>query len=224
MFTTTGRLRQPPSSLQLLDECRRSIKGVIDIIRERGEVASLDDESCHRLVSPVNDIEVDDPHALDQPLQTIDDFDNLVFAHCLILLADDRVRSTVLIARAMGGAGRQQRGGDPLPSGAIARNRRETLGVAMNCEWCGRPGRVILLHVAATDGGRPIVGEPTLCEVCSDLIGFLGPEPGQPKANTPDYAAYRVQRLERAQAKVWDQLSMNYLSRGSPPPSWAGTA
>jgi hypothetical protein len=87
-----------------------------------------------------------------------------------------------------------------------------------DCEWCGRPGKEIQLHVR--DPERAIeFATPTLCEVCSGLVGFFS-DPDLPRPSEPGFLAYAERRAAEAQdgarTKLFVFLSENYRRRGSP--------
>jgi uncharacterized protein YndB with AHSA1/START domain len=91
-----------------------------------------------------------------------------------------------------------------------------------NCEWCGRPGREVQLHVLAKDKSIEF-GVPVLCEVCGGLLGFF-PGPKSPRSADPGFRDFMERRAEETQrsarAEVFRFLSDNYAKKGKPIPSF----
>ena len=86
----------------------------------------------------------------------------------------------------------------------------------LRCEWCGRPGQAVPLHVRSADGDIEFA-EPVLCAVCQGLVGYLHPhgserlQPAEAQADPHAWAADIVSRL----------LADRFVAEGRPRPAWA---
>jgi hypothetical protein len=91
-----------------------------------------------------------------------------------------------------------------------------------NCEWCGRPGREVQLHVRSEDSSIEF-GVPVLCDVCAGLVGFF-PGPKSPRPNEPGFMEFMEQRAEEtrsaARGELFRFLSENYVKKGKPARPW----
>ena len=91
-----------------------------------------------------------------------------------------------------------------------------------SCEWCGRPGREVQLHVRSEDASIEF-GVPVLCEVCAGLVGFFS-DPEAPRPNDPGFMEFMQRRAEEMQASAREQLfhflSDNYVKKGKPVRTW----
>lgn len=87
-----------------------------------------------------------------------------------------------------------------------------------SCEWCGRPGREVQLHVLSEDKNIEF-GVPVLCEVCAGLVGFFS-DPKAPRPADPGFLDFMERRAEETQRSARDQLfrflSDNYSKKGKP--------
>lgn len=96
-------------------------------------------------------------------------------------------------------------------------------GIEMgSCEWCGRPGREVQLHVRSEVASIEF-GVPVLCEVCAGLVGFFS-DPGAPRPNDPGFLEFMRRRAEETQLSAREQLfrflSDNYDKKGKPVRMW----
>lgn len=91
-----------------------------------------------------------------------------------------------------------------------------------NCEWCGRPGQEILLHVRGPQVSVDFAA-PTLCDVCSGLLGFFR-DKDMPPPDDPTFREFTERRAaevqEAARQRMFAFLSENYARRGKPVPAW----
>ncbi len=91
-----------------------------------------------------------------------------------------------------------------------------------SCEWCGRPGNEVQLHVRHPDGGVDFA-LPTLCDICGGLVGFFR-EADMPHPEDPTFREFTERRAAEAQAaarqKLFEFLSENYARKGKPVPAW----
>lgn len=89
-----------------------------------------------------------------------------------------------------------------------------------SCEWCGRPGTEIQLHVYNEERCVEF-GVPTLCDVCSGLLGFFS-DPETPSTADPGFQEFMERRVaetqDAAREKLFLVLTENYARRGKPIP------
>jgi len=90
------------------------------------------------------------------------------------------------------------------------------------CEWCGREGEEIPLHVRG-QSGSPELASPVLCEVCQGLLGLIHPHKyNVTSGNDPVAVKEKVDRCRGvAVGEVLQLLSERYRADGRPRPSWA---
>ncbi|MCA1678538.1 MAG: SRPBCC domain-containing protein, partial [Actinobacteria bacterium] len=91
-----------------------------------------------------------------------------------------------------------------------------------SCEWCGRVGREVQLHVRSEDKSVEF-GVPVLCDVCSGLVGFFS-DPETPRPDDPGFREFMDRRVDETQRSARDQLfrflSDNYAKKGKPVPAF----
>jgi len=94
--------------------------------------------------------------------------------------------------------------------------------VTSPCEWCGRSGHEIPLHVRHPQSGVDFA-VPTLCDVCAGLLGFFR-DKDMPRPEDPTFREFTERRAaeaqETARQKLFALLSANYTQRGRPVPAW----
>lgn len=90
------------------------------------------------------------------------------------------------------------------------------------CEWCGRRGKEIQLHVRDPKSNVEF-GVPVLCDICSGLLGFFS-DKAMPRPDDPTFRAFTERRAaevqQAARQKLFEFLSENYDRRGKPVPDW----
>lgn len=88
------------------------------------------------------------------------------------------------------------------------------------CEWCGRAGELLALHVRVL-GSEAAISQPVLCHLCQGLLGITSPRPGEQfPSDRKGQAAYLADAAEEAQTQVKNLLRARHEREGRPQPPW----
>jgi hypothetical protein len=111
-------------------------------------------------------------------------------------------------------------GGAGLDSGLYERHADSE---QPTCEWCGRSGELLALHVRVL-GSDAAISQPVLCHICQGLLGITSPRQGAPfPSDREGQAAYLAVAADEARDHVMDLLRARYEEEGRRPPPWMAT-